>query len=171
MENSQLAWQPVCPSLFQAREVFNERAIEKSLRRFLAIFRSGAVSANLRQFSAIEPHAAALGAFIHEHCFLGREFVFHQDNVDALGTISTRILDLYLGIEFQRDQGGTERLVRLVHLVQLEVIEPDAAAAAATRIHNQSFDRDGDKITPARRTNHTPERSRAEKQSQCGAER
>lgn len=117
-----------------------EQLAEKELPGLLAILGRGRGPSDLGQFPAVQPHAPAIRAFVHQHGFIRAKFVLHHHHLDAAGAGTAVGQYDGLRIERQGEQGCGQRVMRRIDLVNLKMVEPDAAAAAAANIHRQASD-------------------------------
>jgi hypothetical protein len=97
------------------------------------------LGANLRQFSRIQPIAAAVGTLIDLDPALGAEEVSMQANAGTARAIAfARRVDLDPIIPFDMKQRFASRFLFLVDALKLESVEPDAATAVLADIHHQA---------------------------------
>src|SRR5205823_575010 len=93
---------------------------------------------DLIQLAGVEPKAAAPGTFIHFDPSLGAEMAAHELHIVASRTGALAVeVHTDARVAFNLDQPFTGGLVRLVHLLQFEGIEPDPATTTPASVHGQ----------------------------------
>src|ERR1044071_9090141 len=94
--------------------------------------------ADLFQLPGVEPVTAAARAFVHFHLPLGAEMAAFEFDVGALRA-GALALEVHVQVRVPADveKPGLPRLARLGHLLKLEGVEPDTAAAAAADIDGE----------------------------------
>jgi len=97
------------------------------------------LSANLGQFSGVEPVPSAIGALVNLDPALCAKEVAMQSNPGTARTIPfPRNVDHDPIIPFEMKQRLAGRLLFLVDLLKLECVEPNAATTALADINHQA---------------------------------